>query len=395
MYRRAVRRSMGGWRGLVAGLLLGATLVLTSLSLIYTRSADLLLLTKEAAAGGPPLQRTADQYTLPSLDDVLQGSSDLDFNRVLKHYRTQHQQVPANTPIVHIILASTWRSGSTLLGELLAAHPGVYYHYEPLMSYGVRQLTDNDADAVNSLLSDLFKCDYRHQEEYLRFAFVNSDVFARNSRLWSMCTALPRSKCYAPDILAKICALFPIHLAKLVRVRLSLLERQLKDPRIKIVWLVRDPRAVMNSRLSNVDWCKTSSCNDPATMCSSLYDDYITFLSFRDEFPNKVMLMRYEDLAKDAYNKSRNVLEFAGLSLHPDVMTYLDGHLSTNVDVPWSTKHEPKATMSRWLKTMNWSEVLRVQQSCSHYMRALGYRIFETPTDMISGNAVGLLNLPK
>lgn len=250
-------------------------------------------------------------------------------------------------------------------------------------------------EVVNKQLKDLFHCDYREQEEYLRFAFVHADLFARNTRLWSMCTALPRTKCYAPDILGKLCALFPIHLAKLVRVRLSLLEQQLRDPRVKIVWLVRDPRAVMNSRMSNVEWCNTPSCKDPSSMCSDLYNDYITYLGFTKDYPNKVMLMRYEDLARDAYNKSSLVLEFAGLKLQPDVVSYLDDHLSTNVDVPWSTKHEPKSAMSRWLKTMSWTDVVKVQNACAYFMKPLGYRIFQSSNDMVSGNAVGLLNLPK
>ena len=210
-----------------------------------------------------------------------------------------------------------------------------------------------------------------------------------------MCSALPRTKCYAPDVLNKLCGFFPIHVAKLVRVRLSLLEKQLLDPRVKLVWLVRDPRAIQNSRKSNVDWCRTSSCSDPSTMCSSLRDDYNWFLKLREDHPSKVMLLRYEDLAKDAYNKSRNVLQFAGLSLQPEVVAYLDDHLSTNVDVPWSTKHEPKAAMSKWMKTMTWDEVLKVQGACASYMKLLGYRVFQTPSDMGSGNAVGLLNLPQ
>lgn len=49
-------------------------------------------------------------------------------------------QVPASTPPVRVVVSSTWRSGSTLLGEVLAAHPGAYYHYEPLMPYGLQQL---------------------------------------------------------------------------------------------------------------------------------------------------------------------------------------------------------------------------------------------------------------
>lgn len=57
-------------------------------------------------------------------------------------------QVPASTPPVRVLVSSTWRSGSTLLGEVLAAHPGVYYHYEPLMPYGLQQLGPTESIQV-------------------------------------------------------------------------------------------------------------------------------------------------------------------------------------------------------------------------------------------------------
>ncbi|KAF2362631.1 Sulfotransferase domain [Trinorchestia longiramus] len=389
MLRRIMlRRCKTSYRAAAAGMLLSSTLVVFTISALYSHDAVLL-----SAPRGPPA-RAADQYTLPSLEEVLRASTDLDLNRVLRQYKRDQKQVPSDTPKVRIILTSSWRSGSTLLGEVVSAHPGSYYHYEPFMPYGVRQVEAGHQVEVNNLLSDLFRCDYRHLDDYLRFAFVNADVFSRNKRLWAMCSALPRTKCYAPDILGKLCGLFPIHVAKLVRVRLSFLETQLIDPRVVIVWLVRDPRAMMNSRLSNVDWCLANSCKDPSLVCSALYEDYLSYLALKEKYPSKIMLLRYEDFARDAYNKSKKVLEFAGLSFHEDVVAYLDEHLNNNVEAPWSTKHEPKSIMGRWLKTMKWDEVIKVQQQCVPYMKALGYRIFGDPVEMTSGNSLGLLNLP-
>ena len=39
--------------------------------------------------------------------------------------------VPA-TNSRQVLVATTWRSGSSFFGELLAHYPGVYYSYEPL-----------------------------------------------------------------------------------------------------------------------------------------------------------------------------------------------------------------------------------------------------------------------
>ena len=34
-----------------------------------------------------------------------------------------------------ILVATSWRSGSTFLGDLLNHYPGVFYHFEPLHYY--------------------------------------------------------------------------------------------------------------------------------------------------------------------------------------------------------------------------------------------------------------------
>lgn len=67
---------------------------------------------------------------------------------------------------------------------------------------------------METLLRGLLQCDYQQADDYLKFAYVNHDMFLRNTRLWSMCSAMPRSKCYVPDTLARLCSLFPIHVMK-------------------------------------------------------------------------------------------------------------------------------------------------------------------------------------
>ncbi|KAG0728670.1 Carbohydrate sulfotransferase 1 [Chionoecetes opilio] len=371
------------------GVLLGGYLALAALTRL---AATPLPPTGPGEGGG------GDQYTLASLEEVIQSVHDLDVQRVLRMYSDQHHQVPPSTPPVRVLVSSTWRSGSTLLGEVLAAHPGAYYHYEPLLQYGLQQLgpstTQGVQGEVEALLSGLLHCDYHNAHHYLKFAFVNHDMFMRNVRLWSMCSAMPRTKCYAPDTLSRLCSLFPVHVMKVVRARLELLAPLLADPRVRLVWLVRDPRAVVNSRTSSVAWCQTRACSDPGYLCSDLTADFSTYLVLKETHPSQVMLLRYEDLARDPYRKSREVLTFAGLTFHARVKEYLDDHLSSDEDEPWSTRHDPKTRVGRWTKVMRFEDVVRTQYHCRSVMRTLGYRLFSSRADMDTGNAVGLLNVP-
>ena len=62
-----------------------------------------------------------------------------------------------------IIVVSTWKSGSTLLSDLLASMPNSFVIYEPLHHFGIHRListTDKIYNEVISLLTSLLDCDF-------------------------------------------------------------------------------------------------------------------------------------------------------------------------------------------------------------------------------------------
>ena len=60
-----------------------------------------------------------------------------------------------------LLIITTFRSGSTFLGDIISHHPTVFYHYEPLWQakYGAKHITD-EGDLATSLehLRRLFYC---------------------------------------------------------------------------------------------------------------------------------------------------------------------------------------------------------------------------------------------
>ena len=58
-----------------------------------------------------------------------------------------------------VLIVTSWRSGSTFLGEMLAQHPTIFYHYEPLWYEGDRQIRNkSNAAAAVDHLRNLFHC---------------------------------------------------------------------------------------------------------------------------------------------------------------------------------------------------------------------------------------------
>lgn len=67
---------------------------------------------------------------------------------------------------VRAMVTTTWRSGSTFLGDILLSHPGTFYHYEPLLHYDIVQARSGAlADDAVRTLKDLMHCNYTNLGE--------------------------------------------------------------------------------------------------------------------------------------------------------------------------------------------------------------------------------------
>ena len=68
-------------------------------------------------------------------------------------------KIGRNEFVLQII--TTWRSGSTFFGDILKVHPATFYHYEPLIHTGIRQVKGpKKTEEALSLLKSLFLCNY-------------------------------------------------------------------------------------------------------------------------------------------------------------------------------------------------------------------------------------------
>lgn len=159
-----------------------------------------------------------------------------------------------NSKFISVIL-STWQSGTTLLGDILNAVPGNYYHYEPLMNYTTHRIRESpESDVAINTLRELLNCNYTSLTEYLDFGKKFNNLFPHNKRLWHECEYNPQL-CFQTNFLNRFCRLFPFQSMKVVRLQLSLAEPLLDDTlNTKMVYLTRDPREVMHLRRSR-DWC--------------------------------------------------------------------------------------------------------------------------------------------
>ena len=216
----------------------------------------------------------------------------------------------------HILLASTFRSGSTFLGELLSRYPGTFYSFEPLIYTRTMNTSEvpwarrstfsrKTKDMFVQQLLKVFKC--RLDIEYIRYISYTYPSIRYNFRLWDTCKTLCPGcsdelvirKCSFLSFYNSTCPKFPIRLMKTVRFRVEDSEKLLLDPeigkRLKIIFLVRDPRGVMKSRSSQATWCNFAECSDPGILCKNMHNDVSAAFRLRVRYPGEQFLLMHKN----------------------------------------------------------------------------------------------------
>lgn len=74
-------------------------------------------------------------------------------------------------PIKSVILGN-WRGGSTFVGEIVNSHPANFYHFEPLLDFGIVRIRGppQDQPAIANI-NALFNCEYNKLRE-LNYSFI-------------------------------------------------------------------------------------------------------------------------------------------------------------------------------------------------------------------------------
>ncbi|XP_069875554.1 carbohydrate sulfotransferase 6-like [Dipodomys merriami] len=326
---------------------------------------------------------------------------------------------PAGGPErVHVLVLSSWRSGSSFVGQLFSQHPDVFYLMEPAWHVWAALSQGSAAAlqmAVRDLVRSVFLCDMDVFEAYLPWRRNLSDLFqwAVSRALCSppACGAFPRGAISSEAVCKPLCARQPFAAVReacrtyshvvLKEVRffdLRALQPLLTDPalNLRLVHLVRDPRAVFRSREqtakalardngivlgTNGTWVEadprlrvvTEVCRSHVRIADAALRKPPPFLRGR------YLLVRFEDLARDPLTEIRALYAFAGLSLTPELQAWI--HNITHGSGPGARREAFKTTSrdarnvsQAWRHELPFAKIRRVQELCAGALQALGYR---------------------
>lgn len=363
---------------------------------------------------------------------TLQKRNNPNVNRLNLRY-TDRAPAVKSKQLVYIL--TTWRSGSSFFGELFNQNPGVFFLYEPLWHIW-QKLYPGDAlslqGAERDMLRALYKCDFSVFQLYSNQGEKNMTTFqVFGATLNKVICSYPLCSSYRKDRvglvdekvcrrcppqsledLEKECLKYDTIAIKGVRILdINVLAPLIEDPSInlRIIHLVRDPRAVTSSRIRSkhglirenlqVVRSRNSKARHVAmepvnrqagkrdaqdfhsitameVICQYNFQTLKMALNPPGWFKGKYKLVRYEDLVENPIQTLQNVYRFINLSVGPEMKAFVMNMTSGNNS--WGTPFQVSsrnATMalSAWRTLLTFPQIRQVEEYCRKAMSILGY----------------------
>lgn len=332
-----------------------------------------------------------------------------------------------------LIVVSHGRSGSSIMGDIFNHHPSVFYMYEPLQTvwrvherFTRKGINVSYTGFAKELLDGLLRCKFENQhflddmEIYYRkqkhprvsraIASPPLCPYEPTDPEWnpSLCPPMTSeslgSACrdnYDLTVLKVLISRIPENTIKIILTVCNPI-----DVDCKILFLVRDPRAVILSSKSfgffreNADLARRGTRLYSYWRCKETEDNLEIIRKLPDSLRRRIKIQRYEDLAFDPMKALSGLYKFAGLSELESVRIWLnkttkqDRTACNEIDGEQATctKDDAWVAANRWRWMVHPHEIDVIEHYCSGVMRTMGYRPVDGSYELLANKSIPLFS---
>ncbi|XP_029440324.1 carbohydrate sulfotransferase 6-like [Rhinatrema bivittatum] len=329
-----------------------------------------------------------------------------------KPYQLPQLDSKSRAAKTQLLILSTWRSGSSFLGQLFNQNPEVFYLLEPTRAVWFTMPQKNPYQlhpSIRDLVKFIFSCNMSAFLPYLPKGQFISELFGwHESRALCSppaCHAQQRSDIINRPKCNKTCLKSPFekmeeacrsysHVAvKEVRfLDLEVLYPLLRDPslNLKIIHLVRDPRAILSSRQyfleletddAIISRGQSSSINATSVIqeiCKGQVRIYRTATQNPPTFlKDRYRMVRFEDFVKDPLANIKSLYEYVGLTMSSKLETWVYNITHGTIPENKTFMHftgDSKKIAQNWRGRLSFQKVKEVQKLCRQEMHMFGYQ---------------------
>ncbi|KAH3883900.1 hypothetical protein DPMN_007868 [Dreissena polymorpha] len=148
-------------------------------------------------------------------------------------------------------------------------------------------------------------------------------------------------------------------------------------PNMKIIHLVRDPRAIINSRRNVIPHGQINfeELTRPTIFCSRLQNDLSDTKVLMKFHPSIIKLVQYEDIAEHPLEASKDLYAFGGLKFDDKIVRFVKSQTQSSLDgCNYCTQRKNStATSLEWRSEIKLNEAHDIFNYCNKSMSVLGY----------------------
>lgn len=207
----------------------------------------------------------------------------------------------------------------------------------------------------------------------------------KNETLRTMNHTYAMNKC--TEKLHDECKTSPIKIIKTIRTRFSDMKHLLEIfPDLKIIHVIRDPRATLFSQSLLHLHSHTQICSEnyngrarcSGRLCERLSSDLQEKELLTRLFPDRIMTVKYENLARNPIETSQNIYDFIDVEMtsRTKLLVYQKTMAGNQNDCPiCSTRSNSSAHIDRWRQDMDRKFIDIVNRKCKFVLKRLGYEV--------------------
>ncbi|KAH3739779.1 hypothetical protein DPMN_046466 [Dreissena polymorpha] len=148
-------------------------------------------------------------------------------------------------------------------------------------------------------------------------------------------------------------------------------------PNMKIIHVVRDPWAIINS-IRNVlphGHLEEAATLQPTIFCSRLQNDLSDTKLLMKSHPSIIKLVQYDDIAKHPLEASKDLYAFGGLQFNDNIVRFVKSQTQSSLDGCdfFTERRNSTATSIEWRSQINLKEAQNIFYYCNKSMSVLGY----------------------
>ena len=316
-----------------------------------------------------------------------------------------------------VLLIAYHRSGSSFIGEMFNRNPQVFYLFEPI--FPVEKIAGRGKYPllydmlVGSILDIIYTCSFNKHPFLVDFfsksAFRLKSMAVKNSTCELNATPKNMSRQCRPldtTVLEHLCNAKDHIAVKTIRTSSKqTVEHFLgshTDPNpytLSLIHLVRDPRAIISSRLylyirstnysaelkedrNFTNALRRSVRVASANLCSRIQSDLKYGQRARSD---RYMLLRYEDAAMRPLRIYEKISKFTGINESTEVIDWLNRNTKVGKggEDDYSTSRNSTAAVHGWRNKLPYTLVTEIQNQCYEVLKRLGYLPAATEQNLI------------